>query len=444
MNILFFNPGTKVGKNNIRYTNINENILKRTHQNAIEDMQIAHTIGKFHNGFHTFSPLIALPEFDIINGTAIDYMHCALLGVVRQTLDLWFDSTNHGKNFYIGNRKMKVIDNRLLKIKPTHHITRTPKSLTERSTWKANELRSWLLYYAISCLYNILPLTYLQHYGLLSNSIYILLQKSISAHQFEKASNNLRKFADEFQTLYGEINMTYNVHLLTHIPECVQQCGPLWAYSNFHFEGNNGRLKYFVKGSTDVIKQVVSKYTLSKLLDDDSINNWPIANAFNKQMISRNSNKISYNSEQVLGFAKTYVLSEKEKQVLIEHGFHDYQSTIDSYHRVAYENDIYCTKSYCENIKMDDSAVILKNGSFRIIKYVFQESKIIYIMIELCEQDSIPTPMTEFCSHIKETKYNSESNLIVKKLNEIMEKCISINSGQNKIFVRFPNTIEKD
>lgn len=34
-----------------------------------------------------------------------------------------------------------------------------------------------------------------------------------------------------------------NVHLLRHLHKCVQQWGPLWAYSCFHFENLNGVLK---------------------------------------------------------------------------------------------------------------------------------------------------------------------------------------------------------
>lgn len=55
-----------------------------------------------------------------------------------------------------------------------------------------------------------------------------------------------------------------NVHLLTHIYTCVKHCGPLWVYSNFCFESNNGVLGSYVNGTTDVEKQIVSKYLLSK------------------------------------------------------------------------------------------------------------------------------------------------------------------------------------
>ena len=40
-----------------------------------------------------------------------------------------------------------------------------------------------------------------------------------------------------------------NVHLLKHIPNCVRDWGPLWAYSCFSFESMNGHLKRYFHGT---------------------------------------------------------------------------------------------------------------------------------------------------------------------------------------------------
>lgn len=85
------------------------------------------------------------PHFDVIKGFAVDYMHCALLGVVRQFVSLWFDSHNHGQRWYIGT-KIRDANQRLVKITPPHEITRVPRKLDTRKFWKASEWRSFLLY----------------------------------------------------------------------------------------------------------------------------------------------------------------------------------------------------------------------------------------------------------------------------------------------------------
>ena len=55
--------------------------------------------------------------------------------------------------------------------------------------------------------------------------------------------------------------MTANIHLLVHLPDCVKQLGPLWVYSCFQFEGQNGLLKGLINGARQVDKQIISTYS---------------------------------------------------------------------------------------------------------------------------------------------------------------------------------------
>lgn len=48
------------------------------------------------------SPIVDLPNFDLINGVDPDYMHCVLLGVCWQISTLWFDSKSYSQPWYIG------------------------------------------------------------------------------------------------------------------------------------------------------------------------------------------------------------------------------------------------------------------------------------------------------------------------------------------------------
>ena len=48
-----------------------------------------------------------------------------------------------------------------------------------------------------------------------------------------------------------------NAHLLSHIAECVQKWGPLWAYSCFSFEGMNRNPKILFHGTRDMSHEVL-------------------------------------------------------------------------------------------------------------------------------------------------------------------------------------------
>ena len=105
---------------------------RRTHdhvvecgERAIED-RVTHVFG-----VKTVSPLILLNPstgFDMVNSFPVDYMHCVLLGVTKQLLDLWFNSKHHKSHWYIGTSKDQV-DQRLLSIKPPSDVPRVPRTM---------------------------------------------------------------------------------------------------------------------------------------------------------------------------------------------------------------------------------------------------------------------------------------------------------------------------
>ncbi|KAK4006802.1 hypothetical protein OUZ56_011960 [Daphnia magna] len=54
--------------------------------------------------------------------------------------------------------------------------------------------------------------------------------------------------------------MTFNVHQLLHLGECVYRWGPLWAYSTYTFEDNNGNLLKMFNGTQAVDIQIAKKF----------------------------------------------------------------------------------------------------------------------------------------------------------------------------------------
>ena len=125
-----------------------------------------------------------VPKFDIIRGVVIDYMHSTLLGVVKMLLTLWSDKSYKGEPWSVCSR-MKEIEEKYLKIGPLSCITRLPRSLIANfGHLKASEVRTFLLFYSIPCLYGILPEQYFQHHILLVEAIYLLLQDSIYIHTY--------------------------------------------------------------------------------------------------------------------------------------------------------------------------------------------------------------------------------------------------------------------
>ncbi|KAJ8019348.1 hypothetical protein HOLleu_42111 [Holothuria leucospilota] len=80
------------------YDNIN-GFEERTHEGFCLDGHLAAEQNKNIRGIKGHSWLIYVPHFNIINGMAVDYMHCVFLGIVRKLLRLWFDSEFSKEDF---------------------------------------------------------------------------------------------------------------------------------------------------------------------------------------------------------------------------------------------------------------------------------------------------------------------------------------------------------
>lgn len=98
-------------------------------------------LGKPVCGIKGPSWLSYLPSYDLIKGTAIDYMHCILIGVTNKMIGFWFDPTHSNEDYYCGHL-VTLIDKRLRSIHPPVNISRTTGGLKFRCHWKASELRS--------------------------------------------------------------------------------------------------------------------------------------------------------------------------------------------------------------------------------------------------------------------------------------------------------------
>lgn len=195
----------------------------------------------------------------MINGFVPEYQHSVCLGVTRQLMTLWLESTNHDKPWYIGT-KTEIIVKKLLAIKPPVELTRIPRSVKDRKFWKASEWRSFLLFYGLPVLCGLLCKKYWNHFFLLVFGLYTLLQEKVQHIQIDQAENALKKFVKGFEKLYGKENMTFNVHLMTHISLSVRNWGPLWATSTFSFESFHGTLLKFFNGTTNVDSQIVKRF----------------------------------------------------------------------------------------------------------------------------------------------------------------------------------------
>jgi len=142
---------------------------ERTHENTMQhayEAQKSKLAGKYAPvcGVKGYSWFMFIPGFDIIEGVVVDYMHSVLLGLTKMLMGLWFEKA-HAAECWSISRRVEEIDRRLLNISPPNCISRAPRSNSkDYAHWKASEFWSFLFFYGVPCLWNILPDEYFQHF----------------------------------------------------------------------------------------------------------------------------------------------------------------------------------------------------------------------------------------------------------------------------------------
>lgn len=245
------------GRTQLRYV-FKEIVELRSLSDHLDSMKEAHISKRPVFGVKGLSCLVSIPDFDLTQCLPVDYMHALMLGVVKTVNDLWLDTKNNKKPYYIGNR-IKSINARIDGIHPFTELSHYPRDINCRSQWKAHEWETWLLYISPVCLLDILQKVYYDHILLLRKCVSILLSDNITSTIIDECEADLLKFVGNYETYYGKENMVYNIHLVTHICENVRNFGPLWNFSLYAYENVNGTLKKYIKSPNEPMIQVVQK-----------------------------------------------------------------------------------------------------------------------------------------------------------------------------------------
>jgi hypothetical protein len=81
---------------------------------------------------------------------------------VKRFFKFWFDETvkEEEKYYYSLKSHIHEIDKRLMKIRVSSFIPTTPRSIRDYKLWRAKEFLSFLIYYLLPILYDLMELIF--------------------------------------------------------------------------------------------------------------------------------------------------------------------------------------------------------------------------------------------------------------------------------------------
>lgn len=216
---------------------------------------------------------------DIVDQFPLDYQHLVCLGATRKLLNLWIKGPV--SRFRLPARDVISISQKLLWLKPyfSKDFNRKPRALSHLKHFKATEYRSFLLYTGPIVLQAVLPESHYLHFLTLHVAVRILCSKKLESQYINYASTLLDYFVANFKILYGQENVSYNIHNLLHLARDSHKFGNLDSFSTFKFESYLGKLKGLLRSANRRLEQIHNRiYEHQCALDFSCIATTPTGN----------------------------------------------------------------------------------------------------------------------------------------------------------------------
>ena len=202
---------------------------------------------------------------DIFRMMPVDSMHNSFLGNARYLIKRLFDDSAKGT-------ALKTAANEIIKnIRPPNFIQRGPRTFDEMKHWKAHEYGNFLFYFSTPIFDELLDRSLITieeklHWTLFIEGISLINGREISKSQIRSSKIKLTEYQANMPYVHGAGFCTYNLHATTHMPEFVEELGPLWATSMFSFESFNSTIINSCNGTQNIPKQIAERLSWKRPL----------------------------------------------------------------------------------------------------------------------------------------------------------------------------------
>lgn len=271
--------------------------------------------------------------------------------------------------------------------------------------------------------------------------MHILCSQRISPQKLETAGQLLSSFTEQFEILYGQSNVVFNIHLAKHLTDCVKFLGPLFAYSNYCFEDHIGHLISLQKGTTDIATQICGKYIMEKNLYQ-IIQNSAVATSFFNEISSKHRYSISQKIGGSIVIGKAKNVRENILSIIIDTFELDNAILVNEYSSVLLNSNVFYESLFCEKKRTDDTFIFnTMTKKFAIIESIFVIANKIFFLIN----EKFETVQNENqCNAIINLKYTELSNYKIIESKYVGPKFAFVKFDDIMTCAKFPNMIERN
>lgn len=196
---------------------------------------------------------------EMVSKFPIEPMHLLDLGVTRKILLGILKRDVKGKRLPLV-KKVQASNTlvTLARFIPSE-FCRKPRSFCEILRWKSTEFRQFALYTGIVVLKDLVDDDTYYHFLLFHCAYRLLACPDNCIENTNCAQALLEEFVSNFELIYGEEHLTYNIHNLLHISDCVKQFGSVDKFAAYPFENYMQILKKQIRKPSKVLQQLYNR-----------------------------------------------------------------------------------------------------------------------------------------------------------------------------------------
>lgn len=359
--------------------------LKDLILNNSENFRSEFDLNQRFRGLKGISPLLNLPSFNIVDGVAVEPMHAISLGVFRNILSrglLQGDLIRLRETGIDRNVLRKEMSSRLVSISVPSEFTRQPRDFDQLKHWKSSEFDSFLAYFIYVTLKGLLKAHVINHLCCLSRIYYLSHVGPGDGDSRAEISNLVEEFQVGCDSIYGKNFLTYNLHILSHLADSIENLGPNSNMSSYPLEDYMGIIKEKVHRYSNIGPSLIRFFMSDfryKNYKAERLEKWNLSEKEKWNFGCLTSrNKLTFISDKYLNSNSKITAVESLKKNLRITSISE--ADLNFYYSVKKDGKRYSSRRYCEKVSRDDSKIKGKDGQFYSIEYIIRYNSKIYFL----------------------------------------------------------------